>query len=211
MNSPGKTPLRLGVLLSGGGRTLVNLQEHIQDGRLGARICVVIASRPCKGLDLAGQLGLPAHLVSYKSRRDDQTYSDAITALLDQAGVELVVMAGFLSKWIIPPKYMGRVMNIHPALLPGFGGQGMYGHRVHEAVLQAGCKLSGCTVHFVNNDYDGGPIVLQTCVKVHEGDSPDDLAARVFEQEKLAFPQAIALYAAGRLRIDGRAVRVTDG
>jgi folate-dependent phosphoribosylglycinamide formyltransferase PurN len=129
---------------------------------------------------------------------------------LDERKVDLVCMAGFLSYWIIPERYLGRVMNIHPALLPAFGGEGMYGHHVHEAVLARGCKVSGCTVHFVNNRYDDGPIVLQRAVPVRAEDAPDDLAARVFEQECIAYPEAIRLFAEGRLRIEGRIVHIDD-
>ena len=139
---------------------------------------------------------------------DLAAYSARLAELLDDAAVDLVCLAGFLSFWEIPDRYLGRVMNIHPALLPRFGGTGMYGHHVHEAVLAAGCKVSGCTVHLVNNEYDAGPIVVQKAVPVLEGDTPDSLAARVFEQECLAYPEAIRLFAAGRLRIDGQIVHV---
>src|SRR5262249_33961279 len=102
-----------------------------------------------------------------------------------------------------------RVMNIHPALLPCFGGKGMFGHHVHEAVLAHGCKVSGCTVHFVDADYDAGPIIIQRTCVVAEDDSPETLAARVFEEEKIAYPQAIGLFASGRLKIVGRRVQVS--
>lgn len=204
-----KQPLRLGVLLSGGGRTLVNFLKAIRAGELPAEVAVVIASRQCKGVDLAREAALPTYVVPYKQTPDVETYSDRITDLLDRHQVGLVVMAGFLSLWHIPPHYENRVINIHPALLPSFGGKGMFGHHVHEAVLAAGCKISGCTVHFVTNEYDQGPIILQRAVPVLEGDSPDDLAARVFEQECVAFPEAIRLFAEGRLRIEGRVVRVS--
>lgn len=194
-------PLRLGVLLSGGGRTMLNIQEQIDAGELPAEIVTVIASRPCKGLDRAAERGLDTHLVNYRDFGPErlEEYSAVITAHLDQADVELVVMAGFLSKWIIPESYAGRVMNIHPALLPKFGGQGMFGHHVHEAVLAAGETVSGCTVHFVNNRYDAGPIILQRSVPVEPGDTPDDLADRVFAEECIAYPQAIRRYAAGQI------------
>lgn len=193
--------MRLGVLLSGGGRTMLNLQEAIDAGELDAEIVTVVASRPCKGLGRAAEAGLATHLVNYRDFGADRLaeYSDAITACLDRAGVELVIMAGFLSKWIIPAGYAGRVMNIHPALLPKFGGQGMFGHHVHEAVIAAGEVTSGCTVHFVNNDYDSGPIILQRSVPVEPGDTPEDLAARVFVEECIAYPEAIRRYAAGEL------------
>ena len=197
------------MLLSGGGRTLTNLLNHIDSGELDARVVSVIASRECKGLERAAQAGLEHHLVPYRQMPDLQTYSDRISELLDAAGADLVTLGGFLSMWLIPPRYEGRVINIHPALLPAFGGKGMYGDRVHEAVLASGCKVSGCTVHFVNNEYDSGPIIAQQCVPVEEGDTPAALAARVFEAECELYPRAISLFAAGRLQIDGRVVRVT--
>lgn len=200
-------PIRLGVLLSGGGRTLLNVLEHIRAGTLSAEVAVVVASRDCPGLARAAAAGLNAHLVAYKQTPEPE-YSQRITRCLDEAGVELVCMAGFLSFWHIPPQYQGKVINIHPALLPAFGGQGMHGRHVHEAVLRQGCKVSGCTVHFVNHEYDEGPIILQRPVPVLEGDGADALAARVFEQECIAFPEAIALFAQGRLRVEGRLVHI---
>lgn len=200
--------LRLGVLISGGGRTLMNLRERIGRGELSAEIAVVIASRECGGVELSRQAGLDVHLVKYKEIASPEAYSERINGLLDAARVDLVVMAGFLSLWTIPPRYDGRVVNIHPALLPAFGGHGMFGHHVHEAVLARGCKVSGCTVHYVTNEYDQGPIILQKCVPVLEGDTPDALAARVFEQETRALPEAIQLIAQGRVSVDGRVVKI---
>ena len=202
-------PIRLGVLLSGGGRTLLNMLDCIEAGRLPAEVAVVIASRQCKGAERAAAAGLAVHIVPYKEMPDAAAYSAKLAGLLDEAGVDLVCLAGFLSFWEIPDRYLGRVMNIHPALLPRFGGTGMYGHHVHEAVLAAGCKASGCTVHFVNNEYDAGPIVLQKCLPVLEGDTPDTLAARVFEQECIAYPEAIKLFAERRLKIEGNVVHIS--
>jgi len=205
-----KTP-RLGVFLSGGGRTLQNLLDHIQAGKLPAEVVVVVASRPgIRGIEIAKAAGLPTHLVRPKDHPAVQAYSDALVKILDEARVDLVVLAGFLSYWTIPDRYLGRVVNIHPALLPAFGGEGMYGHHVHEAVLARGCKVSGCTVHFVNNTYDDGPIILQRPVPVYAEDTPDDLAARVFREECIAYPEAIRLFAEGRLRIEGRTVHIDD-
>ena len=193
-------PLRLGVLISGGGRTLINIQELIQAGKLNAEVAVVIASKPCAGIARAQAVGLTVHLVPYKQMPDLQAYSNRITELLTEAGVDLVILAGFLSLWQIPPQYMGRVMNIHPALLPDFGGKGMYGHHVHEAVIRSGVKESVCTVHFVTNEYDAGPIILQRRVPVLPTDTPDHLADRIFEQECIAYPEAIRLFSEGRLK-----------
>ncbi|MCY2931535.1 MAG: phosphoribosylglycinamide formyltransferase [Planctomycetota bacterium] len=200
--------LRLGVLLSGGGRTFQNILDRAASGRLDVKPVVVVASRVCRGLDLARQAGVPAHLVVKKDFPDVESYSAPITAIFDAAGVDLVVMAGFLSFWRIPEQYAGRVVNIHPALLPSFGGHGMFGHHVHEAALAAGVKVSGCTVHFVTNEYDVGPIIVQKAVPVLEGDTADSLAARVFEQECEAMPEALQLLAEGRVHVEGRATRI---
>jgi len=200
--------LRLGVLLSGGGRTLENVLLAIRRGELAAEVAVVIASRPCRGVQIGREAKIDTHLVPRKELPDVGEYSRRIVAVLDGAGVDLVVQAGFLSLWHIPPQYEGRVMNIHPALLPSFGGHGMYGHHVHEAVLKVGCKVSGCTVHFVTNEYDRGPIIVQRSVPVSDRDTPDTLADRVFEQECIAYPEAIRLFAQGKLRIEGNVVRV---
>ena len=207
-------PLRLGVLLSGGGRTLMNLLDRAQSGNLNIKVTTVIASRCCAGIERSRARGLDVHRIPYKEyRRPDGTadvkaYSAAIAERLDAADVELVAQAGFLSLWFIPPRYALRVMNIHPALLPSFGGAGMYGHHVHEAVLAAGCKVSGCTVHFATNEYDAGPIIVQRAVPVLEGDDADSLADRVFDAECKAYPDAIRLFAEDRLRVDGRVVHV---
>jgi formyltetrahydrofolate-dependent phosphoribosylglycinamide formyltransferase len=200
--------VRLGVLISGGGRTMVNFAEKIAAGELNADIRVVIASRDCSGVEKARELGLAVEVISRKAFDSTAEFSDAITECLVRHGVELVTLAGFLSMYEIPERYAGRVMNIHPALLPKFGGQGMFGHHVHEAVLAAGEAESGCTVHFATNEYDAGPIILQRKVPVKPDDTPDTLADRVFEQELIAFPEAINLFAAGQLVIEDGEVRV---
>jgi phosphoribosylglycinamide formyltransferase-1 len=207
-NSETMARTKIAALISGGGRTVLNIAEEIRAGRLDADLSVVIASRQCKGIERCRAAGMEVHLVALNEMPGQQAYCDAIAKILDDAEVDLVIMAGFLSLWRIPPNYVGRVMNIHPALLPRFGGKGMYGHHVHEAVLKHGCKISGCTVHFVDNEYDSGPIIVQKCVPVFDTDSPDDLADRVFEQECKAFPEAIKLFSEGKITIDGQIVRI---
>ncbi len=209
--APESRRVRLGVLISGSGRTLMNIHSLATAGKLPADVAVVVSSRRCKGEDLAREAGLKVRRVPHRKIGDLQEYSNKIAAVLDEARVDLVVLAGFLSMWNVPDRYLGRVINIHPALLPGFGGHGMYGHFVHEAVLAAGCKVSGCTVHFVTNEYDAGPIIVQRTVPVLPGDTPDTLAARVFQEELAAMPEAIRLFAAGRLTIDGNVVHVSAG
>jgi len=203
------TPINLAVLLSGSGRTLQNFMDRIRAGRLDARIRVVISSRAdAYGLERARQNGIPAVVAASRKYRTVETLSRAVGAELEKWPVDLVSMAGFMCLIRIPEKFIGRAMNIHPALIPSFCGKGMYGHFVHEAVIRSGCKISGCTVHFADNEYDHGPIILQKPVPVLDDDTPESLADRVFEQECEAYPEAIQLYAEDRLRIEGRRVRI---
>jgi formyltetrahydrofolate-dependent phosphoribosylglycinamide formyltransferase len=207
---PPKSPLNLAVLVSGSGTTLQNLIDQINADALDAKINIVIGSRPeLLGVQRAADAKLMNFIVDRQSFADVAAFSKAVFSLCDDAGVDLVVLAGWLCLLQIPEKYAGRVMNIHPALLPSpFGGKGMYGAKVHEAVLSHGCKVSGCTVHFVDAQYDNGPIIIQRTCEVREDDTPQTLAARVFEEEKVAYPQAIRLFGEGRLKIEGRRVRI---
>jgi len=203
--------IRMAVLLSGGGRTLQNFIDLAGSGGLPVRISLVVSSRPgVPGLAKAEAAGVPTQVITAKGK-PVEAFSREVTAALDAVRPEVICLAGFLSFYHIPPQYEGKVLNIHPALLPAFGGKGMYGHHVHEAVLAAGCKVSGCTVHFADNVYDHGPIIVQKTVPVLEDDTPDSLADRVFQQELTAYPEAVRLFAEGRLRIEGRRVRVLPG
>ena len=186
------SPLRLAVLISGGGTTLRNLIEKIHAGKLDAQIVLVISSNPtAAGLEFAGAAEIPYLVVERKSYSTPEEFCDAVFDPIRVSCAKLVVMGGFLKHVLIPDDFIGMVINIHPALIPAFCGQGMYGHRVHEAVLAAGARQSGCTVHFVDNEYDHGPIILQRTVPVLDDDTPDTLAARVFTAECEAYPEAI--------------------
>ncbi len=198
--------LRVAVLLSGTGRSFDSLLARCRSGELAAEIIGVISSRgDVRGLAQARAAGVPTAVLRRKAHPDVASYGMAIGTQLRAWKSELAAMAGFLHLWSVPSDFTGRVMNIHPSLLPAFGGAGMHGHHVHEAVIRSGAKVSGCTVHFADDAYDSGPIIVQRCVPVHFEDSADTLAARVFEQECLAYPEAIGAFAAGRLRIiDGR-------
>jgi formyltetrahydrofolate-dependent phosphoribosylglycinamide formyltransferase len=205
------TPLRIAVLLSGTGRTLVNLNDHISAG-LPARVVRVISTRPdVLGVERARLAGIPVEIISRKSFDSVSAFSEAIFQVCRIDSAELVCLAGFLQRLRIPADFAGRVMNIHPSLLPAFGGKGMYGHHVHEAVLEHGVKWTGCTVHFVDDEYDQGPIILQRIVPVLQDDTAEILAERVFAQECAAYPEAIRLFAEGRLRVAGRRVICSDG
>ncbi len=185
--------LRLGVLVSGAGATLENLVQRIRDGRLrNAEIALVISSRSAvRGVEIARAAGLPLEIVRKRDHPDEAAFSAAIARMLDRATVDLAVLAGFLCFWRLPPRYDGRVLNIHPALLPRFGGKGMYGRHVHAAVHAAGVTESGCTVHLVDNEYDHGPIVAQARVPVQSADTPETLAQRVMAAERELYPRVI--------------------
>lgn len=204
-------PLRLAVLLSGSGTTLQNLLDRIADGRLRAQVVRVVSSKAdAFGLERARIAGIPTAVVTRKSCASAEEFSEHIFAEVRPSGADLVCLAGFLQLLPIPDDYLGRVMNIHPALIPAFSGKGYYGHHVHEAALATGVKVSGCTVHFADNLYDHGPIISQSTVPVLDDDTPDTLADRVFEQECEAYPEAIRLFAEGRLKIEGRRVRLLE-
>ncbi|MGH7200958.1 MAG: phosphoribosylglycinamide formyltransferase, partial [Planctomycetaceae bacterium] len=199
VSPPLDRPIGLGVLLSGGGTTLRNFQEQIAAGTLDAEIPLVIASRPdCAGVERSRSAGLNCEVIDRKSFPSVETFSEAVFERLRAARVDLVTLAGFLSLLRIPADFAFRMMNIHPALIPSFCGRGFYGERVHRAVLERGVKVSGCTVHFVDDAYDHGPIILQADVPVHDDDTPRSLAERVFAAECAAYPEAVRLYAAGR-------------
>jgi formyltetrahydrofolate-dependent phosphoribosylglycinamide formyltransferase len=203
---------RVVVLLSGGGRTLANLLRCRAAGTLPIDVVRVVSTRKqIRGNDVVREAGIPLSLIPRRAFQSQMTFSDAVLDVLRAEAPDLVVMAGFLSKITIPDELAGRVMNIHPALLPLFGGLGHYGDRVHAAVLEAGMKISGCTAHFVNNEYDAGPIIAQRCVPVLEDDDVDALAERVFACECELYPAAIRLFVEGRLRIEGNRVRVLMG
>ncbi len=203
---------RVVVLLSGSGRTLENLIRANHEGRIDVDFTRVISSRArVRGVDVAREADVPLSIVARRSFATWQAFSDDVHEILRQERPDLVLMAGFLSKIEIPDQYLGRVMNIHPALLPLFGGRGNFGNTVHENVLASGMKVSGCTVHFVDENYDAGPIIVQSCVPVLEDDDPETLGARVFQRECELYPQAVRLFCDDRLRLEGRRVRILPG
>ncbi len=186
-------PLPIAVLISGGGTTLRNLIERIDAGSLPVDIRLVISSSAsAKGLEFAKAAGIKAYVIERKNSLDESEFSSAIFGLCRAAGARYVVMGGFLKHVLIPPDFQNRVLNIHPALLPKFGGKGMYGLNVHAAVIAAGEKQSGCTVHFVDNEYDHGPPIHQRRVEVLTGDTPETLQARVFAAECEAYPAVLS-------------------
>lgn len=198
-------PLRVAVLMSGGGRTFQNLVDRSRMGALLADIVLAVADRPCGGQARAEAAGVPFRLIPRREFSDVASFGEAVFRACEAAGCDVVAMAGFLSLLRIPDRFAFRVLNIHPSLIPAFCGPGFYGDRVHRAAIERGVRISGCTVHFADNQYDHGPIILQRAVPVYDADTPQTLAARVFEQECRAYPEALELYAQGRLAYrDGR-------
>lgn len=201
--------LRIGVLLSGEGTTFEALCEAIDAGGVAADVVLVVASKAqAGGLARAARRGIPAVAIPRKAHPDVAEFNDAIHAELEKHGVDFVALLGFLSPFQLRGRYDGRAINTHPALIPAFCGKGFYGHRVHEAVIASGVKLSGPTIHFCDDHYDTGPIILQEAVPVLDDDTADTLAARVQAVERRLVPEAIRLFAEGRLSIEGRRVRV---
>lgn len=207
-------PLRLAVLISGTGRTLKNFIDLAGAGELPVDIRLVISSNSnARGLQYANAAGIQTKVFD---RRDfpagfagHKLYSDAIFSACRDADIDYVAMAGFVKYVPVPDDFENRVLNIHPAMIPSFCGKGMYGHHTHQAVLDYGAKVSGCTVHFADNQYDCGPIIVQQTVPVLDDDTADTLAARVFQAECEAYPQVLRALAAGRVSIHGRRVRIT--
>lgn len=201
---------RVAVFLSGEGRSLQNLIDRFHSpAHSGIEIVLVVASRDSAGgLMRAERAGITTAVVP-AARTPVESYSTAMFDLVSQSQVDLVVLAGYLHLLRIPDAYRHRVMNIHPSLIPSFCGKGFHGARVHEAAIARGVKVSGCTVHFADNEYDHGPIVVQHVVPVLSDDTPVSLAERVFSAECEALPEAVQLFAEGRLRVDGERVFVT--
>ncbi len=204
--------IRIGVLASGGGTNLQAIIDSCESGEIDGDVVVVISNISDAGaLERARKHSIPAFAFPHKGLTREQHEADIIQCL-EQHKVDLVCLAGYLRMLtpILINKYAGRMMNTHPALLPSFGGKGMHGLHVHQAVLDYGCKVSGCTIHFVTLDVDGGPIILQKTVPVLEGDTAETLQERVLREEHKLYPRAVQLFAQGKLKIDGRRVRILE-
>jgi formyltetrahydrofolate-dependent phosphoribosylglycinamide formyltransferase len=199
------------VLISGSGRTLKNFIDLAAEDQLPVEIRLVVSSSPTAGgLKFAADAGIPTRVTRRQDyatgAAGDQAFGDAVFSACREADVDYVAMAGFMKLAPVPDDFAGRVVNIHPSLIPAFCGAGMYGDRVHQAVLDAGVRVTGCTVHFVDNVYDHGPIIWQQPVPVFDDDTADTLAKRVFEVEKEAYPHVLRMLAAGRIKLEGRRV-----
>ena len=209
MNSAdNKQRFRIAVLISGSGSTLKNLIDLVDQGKLEVEIVAVVSSNPSAGgLNYAAEANIPAKVVETKYFETTAQFSDAIFQFCRDQRAELIVMGGFLKRITVPADFVNRIINVHPSLIPAFCGKNFYGHKVHQSVLDYGCKLTGCTVHFVDDHYDHGPIILQRAVEVLPDDTAESLAARVQAVEREIYPAAIRLIAEKRLLLNGRCVR----
>lgn len=205
--------IRIAVLASGEGTNLQAIMDSCPGREIPGEVVVVVSNKPgAHALWRARRAGVPAILLDHREFPTREPFETRLAETLRAYSVDLVCLAGWLR--ILGPAFVrqfaGRIMNIHPSLLPLFGGRGMYGERVHEAVLSAGMKISGCTVHFVDETPDGGPIILQAVARVQEDDTPASLGARIAEEEHRLYPLAIRLFAEGRLLIEGRKVGIVE-
>jgi formyltetrahydrofolate-dependent phosphoribosylglycinamide formyltransferase len=199
----------MAVLLSGGGTTLQNMLDRIEKGEIPADVVAVGSSIPgVFGLERARKAGVPEFMVDRSKFENSRSFSDAVWEKLRLFEPDLVILAGFIHLLRIPEEYIGRVMNVHPALIPAFCGKGYYYDFVHEQVLDRGVKVTGCTVHFVDNVYDNGPIIIQKTTPVYDDDSVGTVKERVQALEREAYPEAVTLFAQGRLRVEGKRVRI---
>ena len=194
--------LRIAVLLSGNGTSLENLFEHIDAGLPAEVVCVISSKKGAFGLQRAEKRNVPAIAIPRREYPDVGSFNDALHDALGRFDFDLICLLGFLSPFELRDRYAGRTLNVHPALIPAFSGKGFYGHHVHEAVLEAGVKITGATVHFASDDYDEGPILLQAALAVENDDTADSLATRVQALERKLLPEAIRLIASGRVRIE---------
>jgi len=203
--------LRIGVLASGRGSNFEAILTNIKNDNLDASIQVVISNKATAGaLEIARQNGIPDIFISKKEFPEQEKFDERLLSVLTDYDVSFVVLAGYLkmlSSFIVR-KFKNRILNIHPALLPSFGGKGMYGIHVHQAVLEYGCKVSGVTVHLVDEEYDTGPPVLQRCVPVENDDTPESLAQRVLKVEHKIYTEALQLFAQDRIEIKGRIIKI---
>lgn len=203
--------LSITVLISGGGTTLRNLLDLQNRGALDATIKQVISSRAdATGNQYAVDANIPLVILPAKQYASAESLSQELFESVRETGTDLVVAGGFLRRLVIPDDFENRVINIHPSLIPAFCGKGFYGMRVHESVIEYGCKLSGCTVHFVDNEYDHGPIIAQRSVEVLPEDSAKGLQQKIFAEECQLYPDVINQIAAGRVSVVNRTVRISD-
>ena len=201
--------MKLAVFVSGKGTNLLNIIKKHEEGFLKTEVRLVISNRDCEAVESSTRAGIQTKVADPKSFASEVEFGNSILDALKKSEVDFVVLAGFLKKVpdVVVKNFENRVINIHPALLPSFGGKGMYGMKVHQVVIDSGCKVSGATVHIVDAEYDHGPIVLQRCVPVSGDDTPESLASKIHQLEYELLPEAIKLFEENRVKVEGRKAR----
>lgn len=202
--------MKLAVFVSGTGTNLVNIIKKNKEGFLRSEVTLVISNHDCEAIEISKRAGIKAKVVDPKNFASEVEFGNSLLDILNETKIDFVVLAGFLKK--IPDRvvksFRNNIINVHPALLPSFGGKGMYGMRVHQAVIDYGCKISGATVHIVDTEYDHGPVVLQKCVPVDDGETPESLASKIHQLEYELLPEAIKLFEEDKVKVEGRKVRI---
>ncbi|MGC8653966.1 MAG: phosphoribosylglycinamide formyltransferase [Candidatus Kryptoniota bacterium] len=202
--------MKLAVFVSGKGTNLLNIRKKHEEGFLKSEVVLVVSNRECDAVADSRKAGIVTAVIDPRSFHDEEAFAGALIEVLLRNEIEFIVLAGYLAK--VPEKvvslFENKIINIHPALLPAFGGKGMYGMKVHQAVIDYGCKVSGATVHIVDNDYDHGAVVLQKCIQLEEDETTESLARRIHNLEYELLPSAIRLFEENKLEIRGRKVRV---
>jgi phosphoribosylglycinamide formyltransferase-1 len=203
--------MNVAVFASGSGSNFQALIDRVEAGDLHCTLSLCVGNNSAAfAFERAKKHGIPTRHIAPSHFPSEEAYADALCAALGEYRIDIIALAGYMKK--IPRSvisaYPHKIINIHPGLLPAFGGKGLYGEKVHQAVLDYGAKVSGCTIHFVDEEYDSGPIIVQKCVPVEEGDTPDSLGARILPNEHKAYVEAVQLFAEGRLKVEGRVVHV---
>jgi phosphoribosylglycinamide formyltransferase-1 len=200
--------MKLAVFVSGRGTNLLNIIKKREDGFLKSKVTLVVSDHQCEAIGRSREAGISTMVADPKNFTTEAEFGNALLNILRECGIDFIVLAGFLKKVpeVVVESFRNKIINVHPALLPSFGGKGMYGLNVHEAVLDYGCKVSGATVHIVDTEYDHGPVVLQKCVSVESADTPESLATKIHQLEYELVPEAIKLFEENRIRIEGRRV-----
>ncbi len=203
--------MKLAVFVSGKGTNLLNIIKKNRDGFLRSEVVLVISDRDCEAIENSEREGIRTKVADPRNFADEMEFGNALVEALNNSEADFIVLAGYLKKVpnIVVKKFANRIINVHPALLPSFGGKGMYGMKVHQAVIDYGCKVSGATVHLVDAEYDHGPVVLQRCVPVSEDDSPETLASKIHKLEYELLPEAIKLFENNEIKMEGRRVTLS--
>ncbi len=204
--------IKIAVFISGGGTNLQALIDAINNNYIKEGYIEIVFSnkKDAYGLERAIKSGIKTMFLDPKEFQSREEYDEYLSGKMNSMNIDLICLAGYMriltEKFL--DKFKGKIMNIHPALLPSFGGPGMYGLNVHKAVIESGVKITGCTVHFVDKGVDTGPIIIQKCVPVDDNDTPETLQKKVLEYEHKAYPEAVKLFTEGKLKIEGKIVRI---